>query len=52
MYKNDELRIQTSELDLSLDEMKDRLVSKIKTETDDIKNFEKRAKDLKKLIDT
>lgn len=50
--KNEELKMQIGELNLPLDELKEKFVTKIKTETDTVKDLENRAKDLKRMIDT
>lgn len=39
-------------MNLPLDELKEKMVTRIKKETDDVKNCENRAKDLKNMIDT
>lgn len=52
LSKNEELRMQIGELNLPLDELKEKFVTKIKVETDNVKAMEDRAKDLKKMIDT
>jgi len=50
--KNEDLRMQLGEMNLPLDELKEKFVTKIKTETDSTKELENRAKDLKRMIDT
>jgi len=52
LNKYEELQIQIGEMNLPLDELKEKMVTRIKKETDDVKNFENRAKDLKNMIDT
>lgn len=52
LMKNEELRMQVGELNLPLDELKEKFVTKIKTDSDQIKALEDRAKDLKRMIDT
>jgi len=52
LQKNEELRMQVGELNLPLDELKEKFVTKIKTESDNVKELEDRAKDLKRMIDS
>lgn len=52
IQKNEELKMQVGELNLPLDDLKEKFVTKIKTDTDNIKEMENRAKDLKRMIDT
>jgi len=52
LQKNEELKMQVGELNLPLDELKEKFVTKIKTESDNVKELEDRAKDLKRMIDS
>ena len=52
MRKKEELELQTNESGLSVEELKLRLVNKIKEDTQDKQNIDKRVIDLRKVIDS
>lgn len=51
LRKKEELELQTNESGLSVEELKQRLVNKYKEDTQEKQNLDKRAVDLKKVID-